>query len=40
MAREPMLEPAVEALPRDELTALQEELLGRQIARCVAGSEL
>jgi phenylacetate-CoA ligase len=40
MAREAMLEPAVEALPRDELTALQEELLRGQIARCAAGSEL
>src|SRR5438093_8106518 len=38
MARERMLEPAVETLPRDELTALQEELLRGQIARCAAGS--
>jgi phenylacetate-coenzyme A ligase PaaK-like adenylate-forming protein len=36
--REQMLEPAVEALPRENLTALQEELLARQIARCAAGS--
>ena len=33
-----MLEQAVEALPREELTAQQEELLRDQVARCAAGS--
>ena len=33
-----MLEPAIEAMPRDELRALQEERLRRQIERCAASS--
>ena len=40
MAPGRMLEPAIEALGRDELSALQEELLGRQIERCVASCGL
>jgi phenylacetate-CoA ligase len=40
MARERMLEPAVETLTRDELRTLQEELLRRQIERCAASSAL
>src|SRR5438093_8528047 len=33
-----VLEPAIEAIPRDELRALQEERLRRQIERCAASS--
>jgi phenylacetate-CoA ligase len=40
MARGRMLEPAIEALGREKLTVLQEELLRPQIARCVASSGL
>jgi phenylacetate-CoA ligase len=35
-----VLEPAIEAMPRDELRALQEERLLRQIERCAASSAL
>jgi phenylacetate-CoA ligase len=40
MARESMLEPAVEALSRDELRVLQEVLLAAQIERCAGSSAL
>jgi phenylacetate-CoA ligase len=40
MAAGPMLEPAIEALGRDELRARQETLLRRQVERCAASSKL
>ena len=40
MPHERLLEPAVEAISRDELRARQEELLRRQVARCAAASSL
>jgi phenylacetate-CoA ligase len=40
MAREAMLEPEIEAIGREELRALQERLLRRQVQRCAVSSAL
>src|SRR5262249_13443025 len=40
MAADMLFDPAVEAVSREELRVLQEELLRAQVARCADGSEL